>query len=37
VTESEFDLSNPASGFMLSMLASFAQYGSAMTARHLRP
>jgi site-specific DNA recombinase len=36
VTESEFDLSNPASGFMLNMLASFAQYGSAMTAQHVR-
>jgi len=36
VTETEFDLSNPASGFMLNMLASFAQYGSAMTAQHVR-
>jgi len=36
VIESEFDLSNPASGFMLNMLASFAQYGSAMTAQHVR-
>lgn len=36
VTESQFDLSNPASGFMLSMLASFAEYGSAMTAQHVR-
>jgi hypothetical protein len=35
-TETEFDLSNPASGFMLNMLASFAQYGSAMTAQHVR-
>lgn len=36
VTESEFDLSNPSSGFMLNMFASFAQYGSAMTAQHVR-
>ncbi len=36
VTETEFDLSNPVSGFMLNMLASFAQYGSAMTAQHVR-
>ena len=36
VTETEFDLSNPASGFMLNMLASFDQYGSAMTAQHVR-
>jgi DNA invertase Pin-like site-specific DNA recombinase len=34
VTETELDLSNPTRGFMLNLLASFAQYGSAMTAQH---
>lgn len=36
VTETELDLSNPARGFMLNLPASFAQYGFAMTAQHVR-
>jgi DNA invertase Pin-like site-specific DNA recombinase len=36
VTESEFDLDNPASSLILTVLSCFARYGSAMTAQHVR-
>ena len=36
VTESQFDLSNPASRFMLNNFGSFAQYWSDVTAQHVR-
>lgn len=36
VTESDFDLDNPASTLILTVLSSFARYSSAMTAQHVQ-